>query len=942
MRRLVLSIVSVFVAFLVGKSQYIKKIDVTEGRLIGVTPALRDLPNLTSPSAAGGPTILMSEKNTEQEGVVKIYSTKEIVDPVLQRNSSMNGVSGNTGELGMNESTVIKLWDGINSPSVSPTDPCMAAGPNHIIQMVNGVSGGQIGGMFRIWDKSGNPLTGNIFMKSISLLPGYGDCVPVYDRIADRWVITEMPDPRLAAPYNIVILVSKTNDPTGQWYIYSFSVNASFPDYPKYSLWTNAYYGTGNNYLNAGAYTGSSVWALERNKLLAGDATAKLLIAELADPDAKFYTMAPVTYQGGPAPAANAPGMFMYISADETTAATTDADSIGLITFLPDFNTPANSVITRNAIAVAPFNAFICSANRGACIMQPGTTVALEALHWKLMHHLVWRDFGTYKTILASQSVNTGGGISGIRWYEFRDNGSGYNVYQQGTYSPDLSHRWMPSISVNSKGEIAIAYMVSDATSVFPSIRFAGRKPSDPLGQMLSFSETTAFAGTASQTRNNRSGDYNDLSVDPVDDSTFWFTSQYYGVPSLFGGYTKILNFDLAQPTVLDAKPTRVLEPSPRLCVHTFLPSFEIGNPGGDTIKTVKVIFNITGAGFTYSDTLSYTGSIAPEQTGIVTATKSVTVPAGGAFNLKVFTNKPNGKNDQVPANDTLNYSFKVFDPQPAPVKEGFESSTFPPANWDVANSSAAYGWQRSVLGSSQGVASAVVRDYRFNGNKASDYLYSPVVQVTNADSVFLIFDRAHVTAKYPGSTSTPLDSLEILITYDCGKTSTSVYKKWGEDLQSIGDPNFPVIYAPTDTVGFRPNTSSQWKKDSVNLTPWVGANNRFQVVFKNTSNNGNNIYLDNINLYSLTLPAKLKQNGYLISPNPFDGWISVRHYLRPVNLRGIEILNAAGQKMWEMNFSGNASSNIQINLSGFAAGMYMMKLVYSNKVITERILKRQ
>ena len=101
-------------------------------------------------------------------------------------------------------------------------------------------------------------------------------------------------------------------------------------------------------------------------------------------------------------------------------------------------------------------------------------------------------------------------------------------------------------------------------------------------------------------------------------------------------------------------------------------------------------------------------------------------------------------------------------------------------------------------------------------------------------------------------------------------------------------------------------------------------------------------IYLDNINIYSVTLPAKLKANGYLISPNPFNSWISVRHYLRPVNLRGIEILNAAGQKMWEQDYNGNALSNIQINLSGFAAGVYMMKLVYDNKVITERIVKRQ
>jgi hypothetical protein len=319
-----------------------------------------------------------------------------------------------------------------------------------------------------------------------------------------------------------------------------------------------------------------------------------------------------------------------------------------------------------------------------------------------------------------------------------------------------------------------------------------------------------------------------------------------------------------------------------------------------------------------------------------------VNLPVGGSYNLKVFTYKPNGLDDQIPGNDTLLTSFKVFDAQPGPVKEGFESATFPPANWDVANSNPTYGWQRTTVASSQGVAAAIARDYRYNGNNASDAIFSPLMQVTNADSVFLTFDRAHVPLKYPGSTGTPLDTLEILITTDCGKSFTSVYKKWGEDLQSINDPNFPVIYPPTDTFGFRPTAASQWKKDSVNLTPWVGANNKFQVVFKNTSSKGNNIYLDNINMYSVTLPAKLKQNGYLISPNPFDGWISVRHYLRPVDLRGIEILNAAGQKMWEMNFSGNASSNIQINLSGFSAGMYMMKLVYTNKVITERIVKRQ
>lgn len=414
-----------------------------------------------------------------------------------------------------------------------------------------------------------------------------------------------------------------------------------------------------------------------------------------------------------------------------------------------------------------------------------------------------------------------------------------------------------------------------------------------------------------------------------------------------FGQNLFLDNINLSTVTLLrrDARPNRVIEPFSRLCARTVLPSFEFATNGKDTLKSLQVVFNITqGTTYNYTDTIFWTGSLVAGQTAIVTSptNKLVTLPAAGTYNLKVFTFRPNGLDDQVPTNDTLLMQFKVFDAQPGPVKEGFESTTFPPANWDVANSNATYGWQRTTLAASQNIASAWVRNYRFNGNNASDQLFSPLLQVVNTDSVFLTFDRAHVSAKYPGSTGTPLDTLEVLITTDCGKTYQSVYKKWGEDLQSVSDPNFPVVFPPTDTIGFKPTSPSHWKKDSIDLTGIVGANNKFQVVFRNTSNRGNNIFLDNINLYAVTLPARLKQNGYLISPNPFDGLLSVRHYLRPVDLRGIQVLNAAGQKVYARNFSGDALSNITINLSRYAAGVYMIKLIYTNKVITERIVKRQ
>src|SRR6266513_634972 len=188
MRRLVLSIAGVFFALLIGHAQFIKKIEVTQGRLEKITSPVKDLPDMQAPPPANFRK-LMSEKNTEEEDIMKVYSNGEIPggDPVLQRRN-LNGAARENEPSGMNESTIIKSWDGINAPGVSPTDPCMAAGPNHILQMVNGSVGSQIGGFFRVWDKNGTALTGNIFMQTLSGLPGYGDCVPVYDRIADRWV----------------------------------------------------------------------------------------------------------------------------------------------------------------------------------------------------------------------------------------------------------------------------------------------------------------------------------------------------------------------------------------------------------------------------------------------------------------------------------------------------------------------------------------------------------------------------------------------------------------------------------------------------------------------------------------------------------------------------------------------------------------------------------
>ncbi len=129
----------------------------------------------------------------------------------------------------------------------------------------------------------------------------------------------------------------------------------------------------------------------------------------------------------------------------------------------------------------------------------------------------------------------------GVRWYELRDPSANPSVYQQGTFAPDGNYRWMGSIAMDKAGDIALGCSVSSG-SMHPAIRYTGRVPGDKLGAMES--EASLIEGTGSQTRNlGRWGDYNSMSIDPVDDCTFRYTSRYLRSNGSFNWYTRIGSF---------------------------------------------------------------------------------------------------------------------------------------------------------------------------------------------------------------------------------------------------------------------------------------------------------------------------------------------------------------------------------------------------------------
>jgi hypothetical protein len=368
-----------------------------------------------------------------------------------------------------------------------------------------------------------------------------GDPVVLHDQIADRWLITQFTSPSSGAPYFNCVALSTTNNPAGTYYRYAFSTGTFFPDFPKYGVWSDGYYISTREFGDTGGYQ-IGAYALERDQMILGNPAAKIVGFQITTPVSQIGDgIFPADLDGATLPPAGSPQYFVG-TMDNGGPYGATADAINLFKFQVNWTTPANSTFAfSNQVNVAAVDTiFPCSPSSRSCITQPSTTNKVDILSYRQrpLHRLAYRNFGTHESLVTTQSVEASPAVAGMRWYEIRSPNSNPNIHQQGTYSPDSTHRWMGSIAMDKKGNMLLGYSVSDGT-VFPGIRFTGRLATDPLGTMPQ-GEGTMVAGNGSQTGSTRWGDYSSMNVDPVDDCTFWYTNQYYAASSGAGWRTRI------------------------------------------------------------------------------------------------------------------------------------------------------------------------------------------------------------------------------------------------------------------------------------------------------------------------------------------------------------------------------------------------------------------
>ena len=474
-----------------------------------------------------------------QFGVKKIQ--KQIQDKV---NTVDNGIQSKTGELNT-ISGPIKNWEGINNiHGYYPPDTDGDISPDYYVQMVN-VS-------FQIWDRNGNSLYGPVDNKTLWDAPptepwtgsNDGDPVVLYDRTADRWIFTQFALLNAGAgPYYETIAISETGDPLGSYYRYGFEFD-DLPDYPKFGIWPDGYYMTVNQFHNTSGnnfnWVGEGVAVFERDEMLSGNPAARMVFFDLTTSDDPWSAL-PSNFDGTP-PAAGTPNYIVYVNDDAWVfnGSHYPYDQLRVLECHVDWTTTANSTLTGPTILQT--NSF--DSQFTTYISEKGTTVGLDPLSDRILYRLQYRNFGTYQTLVTNHSVDVATNQAGVRWYELRNSGSGWSIYQQGTYTPSTDNRWMGSIAMDGYGNIGLGYSISSST-VYPSMMYVGRYKNDPLGQMTT-TEKTIISGTGSQTGTaHRWGDYSTMSIDPVDDATFWFTSEYVQTTGNVTWQTRIASFTL-------------------------------------------------------------------------------------------------------------------------------------------------------------------------------------------------------------------------------------------------------------------------------------------------------------------------------------------------------------------------------------------------------------
>ena len=393
--------------------------------------------------------------------------------------------------------------------------------------------------------------------------------------------------------------------------------------------------------------------------------------------------------------------------------------------------------------------------------------------------------------------------------------------------------------------------------------------------------------------------------------------------------YPGIVNSIGLQPTVpsVDAGISKIISPNGNSCSAQVNPAVELKCFGSIPLTQVNILYRIDNGPL---ETYTWTGSMTTGQTAII-STLNFSSTTNGQHILQAFTSNPNGlTGDNSTANDTASVSFVVFlTGLPLPYNEGFEDTTFPSHQITFGNEDGGETWIRYTTAKHSGIACTRLSNFLYDAGGTYDDLILPNLNLATMTNPRINYARAYT---YYDNTATQNDSLQIMLSADCGVTWNTLFYSGGDDLKT----------ANPSTNSWRPANETQWAHDTLDLAPWANEQNVI-IKFRNIGYYQNNLYLDDVNVLGDSAVViingvnEMASGSISVYPNPATSQINIDWQNSSLQIKNIEVLNVVGEKIWEKkSFS---SKLISIDVSRWSKGVYFIKSNTSSGIISKRII---
>lgn len=845
----------------------------------------------------------------------------------------------------------IHNYPGQSLTGMYPLDPCGAAGLTQYVQMINATT-------FQVMNKSTGAVTltgtlGNLWQNNT---PNDGDPIVLYDKAADRWFLSQFG----SSGNKIYIAISATGDATGSYYTYTFT-SPEFPDYLKFSVWQDGYYMTSNQ-------NTQRVFAFERTKMLAGNQAARAVYQSFTPPNGGYFFVPLAGDAGdGTLPPAGTPCPIFSYSDNGWGNGFVDAVNIYQVAVNWVPNTPTETITSAGSVNTAAFDASYDS-NWNDC-PQPGTNQKLDGIGGVCMFRAQWKPWNSsgYNSVVLNWGVKINSTQRSIKWCELHQNqnSGAWTMYQEGIYTPDANTRWMGSIAMDNNGSIALCYLKSNSTNIYPSLCYTGRKSCDPLGT-LPITEVVAKAGSGSQTGVNRDGDYSETWLDP-DGITFWHTGQY--IDGSGNIQTQIYSFQLG--SCVTTSPVANFSASPTtICAGSSVQFTDLSTntptswawsfPGAattsSTLQNPLIVYNAPG---TYSVTLTATnsfGSSAPfTMTNYITVVGAPTTANAGTNQNVCTTTATLAGNTAIVGTGlwTLVSGSGTITTPTSPTSGvtglGVGANVF---RWTISNSPCAASTSQVTI--TRGAIPTITNSNMSINICSGDHVnFTPTSGVTGSTFAWVSgVPTTGVTGESSNGTGTINDIL--LNANTTAGTETYTITPTGPSptfcagtASTLTVTIEPVTVAPIITVNgstFTSNilTGNQWYLNG-NIIP--GATGSTYTATVNgvytdvvTTNGCPSAHSNSITLSNVGIPDIEGINSISIYPNPSNGIFNIDiNSTRNLTIN-VKIFDVLGQLVDESEIKNFKST---IDLTSKANGMYFIQINCNGSTYNTKIMKR-